>query len=248
MKIHYQSFRSAAIAVLISTSLGGCGDNNETTSTPSQTEPTLQDALSPEGVKQAQTASLPKGNPDTPLEQFVNLESGKQLMFMYYALSNMPPDFDKIAEFYSDDYRRTNDGFKKQDILKAIQPRLEQELANAKTNRYFRDEQDLQVGPYDFEKKAFPLSGFDEGAYRYFYDLGEYKYSYTNSEKLKMLAIPDDSVARKIEEMRSKYEKIRIVIYAYAQDVDLDEKTVKSQILKFKILDGRGAEIYSGSL
>lgn len=242
------TMRASALAILIAMALSGCSDKNPEVGAAPDESANLQDALSQEGAKKAQLASLSKGDPSTPLEQYVNLESGKQLMFMYYALSNMPPDYNQMAESYSDDYRRANDGFKKQDILKAIQPRMEQEIANAKANRYFRDEQDLEIGPYDFDKKVFPLSGFDDGYYRYFYDLSEYKYSYTNATPLRMLAIQDDTVARKIEEMRSKYQKMRIVIYAFSQDVDLNNKQVKSQILKFKITDRNGAEIYSTSL
>lgn len=242
------TIRAGALIALVFATLSGCSDKKTETSEAPKESANLQDALSQKGSMKAQNAALPKGDPNTPLEQYVNLESGKQLMFMYYALSNMPLDYDKMASSYSDDYRRTNDGFKKQDILKAIQPRLDQEIANAKANRYFRDEQDLNIGPYDFEKKAFPLNGFDEGYYRYFYDLSDYKYGYTNAESLRMLAITDDAIARKIEEMRSKYQKIRMVIYAFAQDVDLNEKKVKCQILKFKITDRNGAEIYSGTL
>lgn len=242
------TMNTCALAALVAIALSGCSDKKQEATAAAEGSPNLQDALSREGAKKAQLAGLPKGDPNTPMEQYVNLESGKQLMFMYYALSNMPLDYDKMASSYSDDYRRTSDGFKKQDILKAIQPRLDQEIASAKANRYFRDEQDLNIGPYDFEKKAFPLNGFDEGYYRYFYDLSDYKYGYTNSERLRMLTITDDAIARKIEEMRSKYQKIRMVVYAFAQDVDLNEKKVKCQILKFKITDRNGAEIYSGTL
>lgn len=238
--------RASALAILIA--MGGCSDKKPETDITQNESANLQDALSQEGAKKAQMAALPKGDPSTPLEQFVNLVSGKQLMFMYYALSNMPLDYGKMAEAYSDDYRRTNDGFKKQDILKAIQPRMDQEIANAKANRYFSNEEDLDLGPYDFEKKAFSVSGFDEGSYRYFHDLTEYKYGYTNSGKLRMLLISDDAIARRMEEMRSKYQKMKLVVYAFAQDVDLNERKVKSQILKFKITDGNGAEIYSGAI
>lgn len=245
-KIH-AVLRASVLVALVAITFTGCSKKETNVSTKSDESANLQDALSSKGAQRAQLAALPKGNPDTPMEQYVNLESGKQLMFMYYALSNMPLEYDKMAESYSDDYRRANDGFKKQDILKAIQPRMDQEIANAKANRYFKDEQELSIGPYDFEKKAFPLYGFDDGSFRYFYDLSAYKYGYTNSE-FKMLAIPDDAIARKIEEMRSKSQGMKIVIYAYAQDVDLDKKLVKNQILKFKITDTSGVEVFSGAL
>lgn len=106
----------------------------------------------------------------------------------------------------------------------------------------------MNVGPYDFDKKVFPLNGFEDGTFGYFYDLSDYKYGYTNAAPLRMLAIKDDAIARKIEEMHSKGQGMKITIYAFAQDVDLNQKIVKSQILKFKITDNNGAEIYSASL
>lgn len=242
------TFKATALSILLAITLQACSDKKSETTATQDAPANLQDALSQKGAQKAMNASLSKGDPNTPLDQYVTLESGKQLMFMYYALSNMPLDYEKIATAYSDDYRRTNDGFKKQDILKAIQPRLDQEITNAKANRYFKDEIDLNVGAYDFQAKAFPLNGFEDGYYRYFYDLSDYKYSYTNTEPLRMLVIQDDAVARKIEEMRSKYQKMRMVIQAYAQDVDLNERKVKLQILKYKITDKNGAEIYSASL
>lgn len=237
---------TSVVSALLLSALAGCGDADKTAKQGEGNQP--QGLFAPQADGKPSVGALPKGNPNTPLEQYVNLESGKQLMFMYYALSNMPLEYDKMAEAYSEDYRRTNDGFKKQDILKAIQPRMDQEIANAKANRYFSHEEDFDIGPYDFEKKAFPVSGFDNGSYRYFHDLNQYRYAYTNAEKLRMLSIPDDAIARKMEELRSKYQKMRMVIYAYAQDVDLNERKVKGQILKFKITDGRGTELYSASL
>lgn len=239
--------RASTLAVLIAMALPGCSDKKPEAGT-APTNANLQDALSQQGAQKAQLAALPKGDSNTPLAQYVKLESGKQLMFLYYALSNMPLDYDQIATAYSDDYRNTNDGFKKKDILKSIQPRIDQEIANAKTNRYFTANEPLNVGPYDFNNKAFPLNGFEDGTYGYFYDLSDYKYGYTNAAPLRMLTIKDDAIARKIEEMRSKGQGMKLTIYAFAQDVDLNQKIVKSQILKFKITDNNGAEIYSGSV
>jgi len=201
----------------------------------------LQDALSNSGKQAAANSVLPKANPATPLDQYVKLTSGNQLMFMYFGLSNMPVDYEEIAKSYSKDFRRTGDAFKKQDMLKALTPKIDSEIANAKQLRYFVTDTDVSLGSYDFNQKSFSVrNGMSPDAYFYFYDNGDYRYSFTNGDQFTALKVSDENLARQIESMITKYQSMKLVFYAYAQDADPSNHQIKSQIVKVQLLDGRG--------
>lgn len=62
--------------------------------------------------------------------------AGKQLTYLYYALSGEQPDYDKIAQQYWQDYRNTSDAFQKQAMLKTIVPQIDASINSAKKERY----------------------------------------------------------------------------------------------------------------
>lgn len=227
--------------------LGGCSKSGgaDSTGNKESDKPSLSAALSADGQKSAMTAALPKAKADTPLDQYVALSSGNQLMFMYYGLSNMPVDHEKIAQSYSQEYRSTNDAFKQKDILNALTPRIDSEIAKAKELRYFRAEDEASLGSYDFNAKSFHINNaFDDGTYRYFNDNSTYKYSFTNGQSFSLLKVADEAKARQIESLIGKYPRMKIEFYSYTQDVDPNNLTVKCQIVKIRLLDATGNELF----
>lgn len=229
------------VAMLLASSVVvGCSKSADK---PSDKQASLQDALSSSNKQAAANSVLPKADPATPLDQYVKLTSGNQLMFMYFGLSNMPVDYEEIAKHYSQDFERTSDAFKKQDILKALTPKIDSEIANAKQQRYFIVDTEVSLGSYDFNQKSFSVkNGLSPNAYFYFYNNSEYKYSFTNGDQFGALKVVDEALARQIESMLSK-QRMKLVFYAFAQDADPSNHEIKSQIVKVKLLDGRGNEL-----
>ena len=94
------SFLSYAAAMLVA-GLSGCGDK-------APAKANLADATSAKTVEavkqQAVQANLPKANRDTPLENFVEYNSGNQLMFAYLSLNAIPIDYKEVLNRYSQDY------------------------------------------------------------------------------------------------------------------------------------------------
>lgn len=231
------------IALLL---MGGCSksDDPANSNQSSADAPSMQDALSAEGQKAAAIAALPQANPDTPLEQYAKLTSGNQLMFMYYGLSNMPVDYETIATLYSRDYNATSDAFKRQDIIKALTPRIDAEIAKAKEFRYFQTEDDANLSSFDFNSKGFTVNNqIGADSFSYFYDNRNFQYSFTNGEKFKHLKVEDEAKARQIESMVNKSPRMKLVIYAYVQDADPSSRRIKCEIVKVKLTDGRGNEL-----
>jgi PAS domain-containing protein len=186
-------------------------------------------------------AQLPKADPATPASAYVALSSGEQLMYLYYAVSGLPLPLDELAEQLSRDYRATQDQFRRQDILKALEPRIRAAVDAAKQQRYVIWEADGQViEAYDFARKQFPVNeGYWKGnSSSYFTNLHQYQISFQGP--LQALPVADEAQARLIEEKRSKYQPMRLRVYAFVQDADLNQKQLKSQPLKLELLDGRG--------
>lgn len=199
---------------------------------------------SQEAQKVAAVAALPNADPNTPPDKYVQLNSGNQLMFMYYGLLNMPVDYDKIASSYSQDFRSTNDEFKKKDILNALKPRIDSEIANAKNIRYFCVDFDAQLGHYDFNTKGFPVNNaIGPDGFAYFYDNANYKYSFTNGNSFKLLKVVDEAKARQIENMVNKYPAMKLTMYVFTQDADPSNLQIKCQIVKMKLADHHGNEL-----
>jgi hypothetical protein len=246
MKIH--TFGLYTVSIIASVvMLGGCSKSggSDSNANKESDKPSLSAALSADGQKSAVTASLPKAKADTPLDQYVSLSSGNQLMFMYYGLSNTPVDHEKIAQSYSQEYRSTNDAFKQKDILNALTPRIDSEIAKAKDLRYFRTADEASLGSYDFSAKAFHINNsIGDGTYGYFNDNTNYKYSFTNGQSFSMLKVADEAKARQIESLIGKYPKMKIEFYSYTQDIDPNSLTVKCQIVKIRLLDATGNELF----
>ena len=163
-------------------------------------------------------------------------------MFAYLAMAAMPIDYNEIAGSYSQDYARTNDEFRKNDLLSALKPKIDAEVAKAGAGRYVRLSIDNPIGKYDFEKKGFPLESgvWESGAYRYFNDNNAYKLGFTNGDAFRYLTVTSEESARAIESARSKYQTLQLLIYGYTQDADIANKTVKAEIVKIALVDGKG--------
>ena len=196
----------------------------------------------------AQAASLPKADIATPLNQYKEWQSNLDVMFSYLGLSGLPVDYDLAMGEYSADYRGARDEFKKNDILKALKPKLDQEIAMAKSQRYVKMVFDnFGIDKYDFQAKAFPQSGLTSDTnFGWGSDGGRsYRAVFTNADQYKLFRVADEATARSIEEKRSKYQAMNLVIYGFAQDVDANNRYVKIQITKISLQDKKGAELLS---
>ncbi|ARV17616.1 hypothetical protein AEP_00656 [Curvibacter sp. AEP1-3] len=206
---------------------------------------TLNDAKSPEVLKQEvqaqKLAEAPKADKSMPLEQYQELSSGQQVMFSYLANSEMPIDYEKSAQAISAEYRGQSDDFKKRDLLNALKPRIDAEVAKAKSAKYFFANFDAELDKYDFESKAFPLKNLrDSGTYWYFYDVNAYRYSFLNGAVFNKIPVVDETMARTIESYRASYKKMTVRVYFYASSAKLGESTLMGEITRVRLYDGKG--------
>lgn len=226
-----------AIASVLVLSLMACSKQ--------ENAPTLSDAKSPEMVKQEiqvqKLAEAPKPDKSFPLEQYQELTSGQQVMFSYLANSEMPIDYEKSAQAISPEYRGQSDDFKKRDLLSSLKPRIDAEVAKAKSAKYFFVNFDAELDKYDFESKAFPLKNLrDSGTYWYFYDVNAYRYSFLNGASFSKLPVADETMARTIESYRANYKKMTLRVHFYAASTKLGEPTLLGEVMRVRLYDSKG--------
>ena len=125
---------TALAAALLLAACGGKKDDDGNNDAPPAGS--LLEAAKEKGTETAKQDALPKPDADKPLSSYPELTSGQQVMFLYAAASKLPPDFEKMAEVYSREYRQSSDAFRKNDLLQAIKPQIEQGIAQAAAQPY----------------------------------------------------------------------------------------------------------------
>lgn len=233
------------LAVASAFILSACNDN-AAPAKPAASAPTLSDAASPKAAEAARQAVIAnareKADKSVPLENYQTLQSGNQLMYSYLALAGLPIDYRDIARSVSTDYARSSDEFQKNDLLKALQPKIDASVGDARANRYYKISINNPIQKYDFEKQAFPLNSsvWENGSFRYFNDNSNYHLGFTNGETFRYLnGVPED-MARTIERLRSSYQELELVVYCFAQEADPSSRTVKAEIVKVVLRDKKG--------
>lgn len=181
---------------------------------------------------------LPKGDQNTQESQFVELNSGYQLATLFYSLSEMPPDYESLAAAASAEYRSTSDEFRKRDLMQALRPKIDAQIAQYKDphNRYFRIviANSLPLGHYDFNSRSFPVTTeLDPDRYLYFNDASKYSVSYSNGSAFKKFPVPDEQRAKEIESLITNGQTWngRATAYLFLQAADTADNRVNAQIL-----------------
>lgn len=108
-------------------------------------------------AEKARLAALPQPDPSTPDSAYIPITDASQLMFLYAANSGLPPDYEQLAMQYSSDYRATQDSFRKRDLLTALTPKIDANIAEAKAHPYLLwTDRHPTLGTTTSIAKAFP--------------------------------------------------------------------------------------------
>jgi hypothetical protein len=244
-------FLSAIVLVATLMTLGACSKSASTSSgdkTP-KTDLSLSSAVSPEATQQAidaaKKASLPQPNVSTPDSAYVELNKGRQLLFLHAAFSPTPVDYDVMAKSYSLDYQRATDAFKKHDMLTTLKPELDVGIADAYIS-YLDDRP--QIGHYDFTKLLFPVGEtlFDPTIGLKLDETGannsgswslsnNISLTFINGAAFQQFHVSDPAKARAIEALIGH---LHVRIFAFVQSIDDSSYTVvQAVITKVQLLD-----------
>lgn len=189
----------------------------------------------PEGKPDAPVASEarpPKAATNAPLEQYVEVsngisnftpDQGFELIAFNAAISqvdpNLPPDFDLLARLSSKDYDRTQDAFKKRELLAALQPKLEERMAHFQANPYIATVFSYKnnIEGYDFTRRAFPVNVFKAERMLFAGNGLLYHYDLKNEAVTSYFPVPDEALAKRIETLRTSGNTPRLKAYFAAE-------------------------------
>lgn len=230
-------------ASLLLFTLTGCSDQpaEQTSNTPAVEVP--QQAVV--STSEAPTiAKLPVGDTARPLTDYSEWQGNNQVMFTYYALSGVPVDYDKVLVNYSQEYRESNDNFRKNDIKKALKEQIDAEIAAAKNLSYLKTTWNyFNLNAYNFESSSFPQNQLTNTSYFYWQEnhfYHRYQLLLSNGDDFKNLLVKDEATARRIEELRSKYQQLDLNLYTFIQAADPAQNAVKVQIVAVELVDAQG--------
>lgn len=223
--------------------LAGCSGGGKSAAAPAPKNGPVQAAAARPAPDERR---LPHPDLSTPDSAYVPLTSGTQLMFLYNAFSGLPPDFERMANESSDEYQRTSDAFRKQDLLKALMPQYQARIEDAKAHPYVLWQADwTHIEHYDMARKGFPLldSLLSDGGSGYMSDVRGYNFLLGNSEGFRFLSVEDEARAREIEAMMI-HTSFPIRIYAFVQAAD-DQggRNVRAHVVKVQILERNSGRV-----
>lgn len=232
--------RGAVLMLTCALFVGACGGSKDADSK-AESSAGADGGRAPVGAAaETRAARLPTANADVPLSDYYELEGAHQLASTYYAIGELPPDMDVLARISSSDYAYTPDAFRKQDLMKALEPQLRAQLEHARTNRYFwTDQRGVCLGHYDMAAGSFPVSGGPtQDSYLYFDNSSEFKLAFTNADAFRHHSVAEETRARELEALVTKGAACgNLRLYVFAQGVDLRSKTVRAQIVKAQLYD-----------
>lgn len=201
-------------------------------------------AQDPAAAQLERFKALPHGVPTVPDSQYVPLNSGYQIAALFYALSGMPPDYEALASAASEDYRGNQDAFRKRDLMLALRPRIDEQIAAYKNPqaRYFSmvSATGASIQHYDFKTSSFPIvMGLGPDNAVYFNDSPKFRIGYNNGNDFLHFPVADEQRAKDLETRVAKFElqSCESLLYLYVQQADTANNEVKAEVMRVVLKD-----------
>lgn len=211
-------------------------------------------ALSACGKSEAPSASAPQSGSDpepqvaaenpkpivtnVPLDRYVEVadssedmkpQQGFDLVALNAAVSQvdsaLPVDFEVLANSTSKEYFKTQDAFKKKELLATLKPKLEERIGYFQANPYIATVYNYSnnIEAYDFNRGGFPVNVFKGNRFLYAGDTGYgnsglmYGFNVKNEAEATFFPVSNEELAKRIETMRTSGETPRLKAYFTAE-------------------------------
>jgi len=189
--------------------------------------------------------ALGQGDPNTPLSAYHPFRDGGSVVGLYYSMET-PVNYDELAEILDPHYPNIDDTFKKSDRLKALKPKIDEDIAIAAKYKYLKLDMRLLLNSYDMQSKSFDINVLNYVSGNNPLNSGSYSMQFTNDDKVSKLTVTDENLAREIEALRTKdINGIHANGYIFVQGVAKDDRNVKVKVMKLDLLDNKGKVIFS---
>jgi hypothetical protein len=245
-------FDKSLLAVVLGATLGltACGDAavEQKTAVTETVTPQEEVKAEVEAEKVAEPAvvpqaKLPVADPAIPLSQYAVWDSNNIPMYTYYALANKAlekQDYEIIMGNIDDKYTYEGDGFKKADLRKTLQVKVDNTLEKykANTNRYFKATWSyFSLQNYDFERLAFPQRALRDNTLFGWNGRTAFNLTFSNAEPYLDFKVEEEKLARKIEEQINQGRLFELDIYGFVQGISEENKTLTVQIVSIDLKD-----------
>lgn len=243
-------FDKTLLAVVLGASLGltACSDpaaENKADTTVTETAAPQEEAKTEAVAAPAATpkAKLPSADPSISLSEYMVWDNNNIPMYTYYALANKAlekQDYETIMGNIDNSYTYEGDGFKKADLRKQLQVKVDSTLQKYKenTNRYFKANWGyFSLQNYDFERLSFPQNALRDTTLFGWNGRTAFNMTFSNSESYLDFKVEDEKTARKIEELINRGHLFELEIYGFVQGVNEENKTLTVQIVNIDLKD-----------
>ncbi|QBY56020.1 DUF4852 domain-containing protein [Cupriavidus oxalaticus] len=238
-----------AIAILAATLVAACGKKDEPQVDAASLRPPSGGDVKVFQPPAESAPSLPTVKVD-PARAYHKATSGVDLAYLYFALTDIPVDFDALAADVSEEYRRTTDTFKKKEMLDALRPEIQSKIAALKANPFIVLQADSSLGHYDLPSQSFPVKGLPLGPGEYLHFYGaNYRVAISNGADFRQLKVADEGRARAMEAIvtngvpgsviRNAYPT-KAEMFLYAQAADKNTRVMQFQLVQLKLMDEKG--------
>lgn len=171
-----------------------------------------------ERAEAARVAALPKADPSVLINAYRLIEEPKWLSLLYLGMIGGEPDIKMLQRIYDPTFYEERDDFKLRDRINAFMPTAKAEMAEITQSRYHAMKITLNLGAYDFDKKAFALDALSRDGNAFsLRDAGAYV-TFLNGQNYGWLPVADETEARRIEALRKDYTPHPDILGATAQD------------------------------
>ncbi|WP_316157856.1 DUF4852 domain-containing protein [Cupriavidus sp. BIC8F] len=238
-----------AIAILAGTLVAACGKKDEPQVDAASLRPPSGGDVRVFQPPAESAPSLPTVQVD-PARAYHKATSGVDLAYLYFALTDIPVDYDALAADVSEEYRRTTDTFKKKEMLDALRPEIQSKIAALKANPFIVLQADSSLGHYDLPSQSFPVKGLPLGPGEYLHFYGaNYRVAISNGADFRQLKVADEGRARAMEAIvtngvpgsviRDVYPT-KAEMFLYAQAADKNTRVIQFQLVQLKLKDEKG--------
>ncbi|MFL6657197.1 MAG: hypothetical protein ACJ8GW_03935 [Massilia sp.] len=185
----------------------------------------------------------------TPVSLYKVLDGGRDMAYLYYAVSQAKPSYPLVAKQLFSEYSAEADTFKREELLKKITTVIDSNIKDADGKRLLMFEFEGKLSHYDTASKSFPValerfnigpSSFvswrrdsadkpDTGSYRLSFDMGNHKdLNYVLADETAARAL-EGKVTERAAAAHSAYAPV--AIRAYGQAVKAAEEGENKMIM-----------------
>ncbi len=226
-------FVTATLGVMF---LSGCSNDasNQAAAKPEEKKAQESTAL------QASPSPSAKLAADTKPVDYVQLQSGRQLLGLYWASAKRTVDYDDAATVLYPKYAAEKNELLRDRMLKDLKPEIDVEIDKARNVKFLLLEPsspDSWLGDYDAEYKIFPVAMLNGGSTRItFDDANGYVLSFNNPRAFSRFSVSDAAMVERIEKLKRNFA-LAINVYVRITGAQAGSNVLEADIQKIQLLD-----------